>query len=279
MKIGVANTNPIQFLALRSTSALILLFLGLLLVPAFSRNKGNAGRLKIRELFTGPAFRDGFIVGLFLLAGFLLQVSGLKYTSASRSGFFTSLLVVLVPPLAFIFKTSKVHPLIWFGLLPAVGGVYLLADPGSGGLNKGDLLTIACALVFASQMIVLETVMKKRHNTWVLTFAQLVALSLGSIAWSVIEQQPFVIEASGWIAVGYTAVFGSLIAIWLQTRFQPEVPASHAAIIFILEPVFASLFAWILLGEIWTLRGLAGAGMILAAMFISSFASLNPSKS
>jgi drug/metabolite transporter (DMT)-like permease len=56
----------------------------------------------------------------------------------------------------------------------------------------------------------------------------------------------------------------------MQSKFQPMVPAGHAALVFTLEPLWAAFFAWILLSEGWTSRGLGGAALIVVAMLISS---------
>ena len=213
----------------------------------------------------------GVFVGLFLFLGFTMQTIGLRYTAASRSGFFTGLLVVIVPPLAFLLRTSRTPLSSWFGILPAVVGVYLLSDPSTGGLNRGDWLTIACAVVFAMQMIVLEVVARGLEDVWKLTLSQIVTVFIGSLIWSLVEGVQFQIIPEAWLAVAYTAIFGCIIAVWLQTRYQPQVPAGHAALIFTLEPVFAATFAWIILGETWTLQGLFGAALILLAMLVSSY--------
>ena len=182
------------------------------------------------------------------------------------------MLVVIAPLLAALFRTSRMPTAAWLGLPLAMGGIYLLADPSIGGLNKGDWLTIGCALAFAAQMVALESAAKVIRGRWLLVYLQIFMVALGALAWCFIEGAPFRINAVGWAAVIYTAIFGGVLAIWLQTRYQPDVPAGHAALVFTLEPVFAELFAWMLLGDVWTGRGLIGAGFILAAMAVSSVA-------
>jgi len=149
-----------------------------------------------------------------------------------------------------------------------------MADPEIGGMNIGDWLTIACAFAFALQMVVLKAVARKGGDVWMLTYAQMVVVGAGALIWSLVEGNALMIEPRGWLALGYTAIFGSVIATWMQTRFQPQVPAGNAAIVFTLEPVFAALFAWMLLSEGWMLRGLMGAALILAAMVISSLSAV-----
>jgi len=269
---AVTVTDPLHFLTLRFSLAVVFVtpFILIKLLRISSSDKSN---LKHER----ETFARGIWIGLFLLAGFILQTVGMRYTTASRSGFFTSLLVVIAPILAGLFRTSRMAAVAWFGIPISVAGIYLLADPQAGGLNLGDWLTIGCALVFAIQMIVLEAVAKRGRDTWILTYAQMLTVCIGALIWSLIEGVSFTITSTGWLAVIYTGLFGGIVAVWMQTRFQPDVPAGHAAIVFTTEPVFAALFAWMLLGEGWTLRGLIGAGLILLARGVSGVGSIRGS--
>ncbi|MDP8238875.1 MAG: DMT family transporter [Candidatus Hatepunaea meridiana] len=263
-KSALANTDPIHFLALRFSLAVII-------VTPFILPKLKSGNTNSNaDLKPLTVMLRGCWVGIFLFIGFALQTMGLHYTTASRSGFLTGMLVVMTPLLAKLFRTSRMPLTAWTGLPIAVIGVYFIADPESGGLNLGDWLTIACAFVFALQMVALEAVARNGKETWLLTYGQMLTVCLGAVIWSFVEGNSFSIDSTGWLAVIYTGLMGSIAAVWLQTRFQPMVPAGHAALIFTAEPVFASLFAYLLLGEVWSKHGFIGAALILVAMAVSS---------
>ncbi len=287
-KLSVVDTDPIQFVALRFGTAFPLLYLFLLLrfrghirpkagddddsYAAMTEAGMSPVWVKLRNGILRSIWVRGALIGGLLFAGFALQVLGLEHTTASRSGFFTGLLVVLTPPLALLLRTSHTPRTAWFALLPAAAGITLIADPDTGGMNIGDWLTLGCALVFALQMVILEALSRSDKESRALTLAQVGAVAVLAIVWTLVHGQPFEMTRTGWIGVAYTAIFGSVIAVWLQTRFQPDVPAAHAGFVFSLEPVFASLFAWMLIGDPWSARSLFGAALILVAMGISSFA-------
>jgi len=263
--------TPWQFLAFRFTIG-TLLFVPFVL---HSLKRTSLSGLDVRRII-----RFGVGVGVLLFLGFALQAVGMKYTTASRSGFFTGLLTLMVPLIAMAFRTSRTSFSVWIALPVALAGIYLLVDPELGNLNIGDLLTIGCALAFAFQMVGLEATNNRLTSSGVstggeaatnlLTLAQMVVISLATIGIAIWDGQPLSINRTSWWGIGYTAVFGSLIAVWLQTKYQPKVPASYAGMIFTLEPLWAALFAWLLLGDPWTGRALIGAGFILLAMVISS---------
>jgi drug/metabolite transporter (DMT)-like permease len=62
-------------------------------------------------------------------------------------------------------------------------------------------------------------------------------------------------------------VFASILALWVQTWAQAHMPATRAAIVMTMEPVFATFFAVWLGGESLTSRMLLGGALVLAAMF------------
>lgn len=265
-KAGLEITNPMHFLALRFLIAVIILTPFLPRLRRYSAKGATISAFPDRKVW-----KVGVWVGLFMLLGFALQVVGLKYTTASKSGFFTSLLVIITPFLAHFLRTSRTSMIALAGIPLALSGVYFLSNPEMGGLNRGDWLTIGCAFAFSCQMVSLEYAASKVDDSWGLTYIQMLIIGVGALVWSLIEGAPFQINADGWLAVGYTAVFGSIGAVYLQSRYQPETTAGHASLIFTLEPVFASLFAWLLLGETWTMKGLIGASLILSSMIWSSF--------
>ncbi len=272
-KKALEVTDPMHFLFLRFAIASVLLTPYILYRHRrfnIRESASNHGAESQTGYWNRAVVLGGIAVGFFLFAGFALQVVGLEHTTASRSGFFTGLLTIFTPILAHLFGTSKSHWLTWLGLVPALFGIYLLASPETGGLNIGDILTIGCAVAFAFQMIVLEAVSKKVKQVWLLTFIQVAFIFAGALVYDLIFPVKFSIAGFGWLAAFYTGLFGTMLAVWMQTRYQPDVPAGHAALIFTLEPVFASLFAWLLLGETWTVKGFLGAAFVFFAMLLSS---------
>ncbi len=264
-KTALEHTDPIQLIALRFWLAIVLM------LPFLNRFRRFGGIDVGSQTGLGkPTWLAGSWVGMWLFVGYVLQTIGMRHTTASRSGFFTGLLVVFTPIVAYLFRTSKVSASSIIAVPVSLIGVYLLADPKLGVLNIGDWLTIACAAAFAIQMVSLESVVKRVKDVWALTFVQLMTLGVGSLVWALIEHRPFQVSPEGWLAVIYTGLFGSIFATYLQTHYQPEISASSAALIYALEPVFAGIFAYLLLHDPWSQRSLIGAVVILAAMIWSS---------
>jgi drug/metabolite transporter (DMT)-like permease len=93
--------------------------------------------------------------------------------------------------------------------------------------------------------------------------AWLTALGADAIRW---QPMRFHATAQLWIGIAVCAVFATAVAFSLQLWAQQFTTPSHAAIIFTLEPVFAVITSYLVLGERLGLRSIAGAGLVLAGI-------------
>ena len=71
-----------------------------------------------------------------------------------------------------------------------------------------------------------------------------------------------------WAAALFLGVVCSGIAFVIQSVQQQYTTASHVGLIFTLEPVFASMVAFVMTGEVLSLRGYIGAALMLLSLFI-----------
>jgi drug/metabolite transporter (DMT)-like permease len=72
-----------------------------------------------------------------------------------------------------------------------------------------------------------------------------------------------------WSALGVTAILATAAAFTIQSWAQQHLPASHTALIFTLEPVFAWLTSLLFFGEQLGRRALLGAGLILGGILLA----------
>jgi drug/metabolite transporter (DMT)-like permease len=192
----------------------------------------------------------GAILGVLLFFGYWTQTVGLKYTTPSRSAFVTMLSVPLVPILAaltFRRRPSMVH---LAGSALAIAGVGLVLAPGGAfEPNRGDWWTLACAAVFAVEILLMAS-FARRAPAAVLTFAMIGTVTLCSfIGLGITEGAQPTFDTEFWIAVGVTGIVCTTLAMGGMTWAQGRISAETAAIVFALEPVFASVFEYLYLGE------------------------------
>jgi drug/metabolite transporter (DMT)-like permease len=261
VRAALNDISVFLFLAVRFSLATLLMGL---FRPAGLRN------LKKGELFAGAA------LGLFMFGGYAFQTAGLQYTTPAKSGFVTGSSVVLVPLLLAIFWKRRLTAWIYFGTLAAVGGLYLLTVPvgGLARLNHGDLLTLGAAGLYAVHIILVGDY-TRRHSVAALSVLQVGACA--TLAWLTTAAA----STTGWQAVRFSwrwelaaaivicAVFATAIAFSTQLWAQQYTTPSHAAIIFTLEPVFAVITSYLVIGERFDGRSKVGALLVLAGILIA----------
>ncbi len=260
--LGDAAASPLALVAVRMSMA------SALLLGFMAATKG--GRAQLRGL-RGDLLRDGAIAGGLLGLGFLLQTEGLQRTTASRSGFLTGTLVVLTPLIELvIFRKRPARPAL-IGVLLAFVGITVLSAPWSGASQAtalGDALTLGCAVVFAGQIVALGRIAPK-HPVIPLLLLQLATTgAVAALAGPLMEAQHFSGAPRLWLALLYLAVFATLLAFGVQTWAQRILPPVRVALISALEPVFAALWAALLIGERLTLRELLGGALIVLGVAV-----------
>ena len=252
VKGALADASPLPFLAVRFMLA------GLLLLAILGRGKVDRG-----------AILPGSILGLFLFGGYLFQTWGLIYTTPSKSAFLTGFSVILVPVIMMLSGFRMGSATLVGGVL-GLFGIYLLVAPsGMAAVNKGDILTLAGALSFAVHIVLVGHYTKKFSFLHLVPVQVLVVGLLSLVALPFVPDQTLHLTGRLVGAILVTAVLATGVAFSVQNWAQQYTPAAHTALIFALEPVFAALSSWLVIGEHLGGRVLLGSGLILAGMVIS----------
>ena len=96
-----------------------------------------------------------FICGLLIGSASIVQQIGIKYTTAGKAGFITSLYTLIVPILSLIVG-KKVSKRIWICVFGGLIGAFLLSINNEGGIGKGDIIIFVCASLFALHIIYID---------------------------------------------------------------------------------------------------------------------------
>jgi len=209
--------------------------------------------------------RGGLILGFLFWAGFVFQTVGLQYTTPSRSAFLTILSTPIVPLVQFAIDRTVPRLPTAVAIALAVAGTWLLTSPGGGGLNRGDVITLGCAVLFAGQIVAAG------HFAPKIPIDRLLALELGfcavlSLATAPVLEVPRLAPDAVFVAM---ILFLALTGLWsfrLQLQAQRVLSPTHTALVFTLEPVVASVTSFLVLGERFAALQLLGGALILAAV-------------
>ncbi|MEA1974343.1 MAG: DMT family transporter [Bacillota bacterium] len=253
IKDTLTTVTPMLLISLRFIFAAIIMYIIL--------NK-KIGKITKDEL------KKGSIVGFLLYLAFASQTYGLQYTTASKQGFLTAAYAVIVPFLYWILYRKRPKYRAFIGSALTIVGIGLISLHGSLVMNKGDLLTLLCALFFAMHIISIEY-FAKDMNVYKLAFIQISVAAIFSIV-STIATEPIILTLSvkAWVSILFSAVFSTFLCFTVQTIAQKYTTSSHASIIMSLESVFAAIFGVLLLHEVMTPLMIFGCILIFLAILI-----------
>jgi drug/metabolite transporter (DMT)-like permease len=210
----------------------------------------------------------GLLAGIFLFMGASFQQVGIVSTTAGNAGFITGLYVVLVPIFG-LFLGQRTSPGTAVGAILAFTGLYLLSVTDNISMSSGDFLVLIGAFFWAGHVLIIGH-LSRGINSGKLAFIQYSICAAFSLAIAIAFET---ITSPGIQAAAIPLLYGGLVSVGiaytLQIVGQKRARPSHAAIILSLEAAFAAFGGWLILGEAIPPRGLIGAGLMLAGMFIS----------
>ena len=213
--------------------------------------------------------KEGMILGVLFGLGAITQSIGLRFTSASTASFITVLEVIWVPIFIGLYQRRWPGWTVSLAVLLAVGGVLLITWQEGVHINPGDIWVVICSLFFACYTLAASKI-SHSGEPLTITFFQLLTIAVMSLALS--RGQISVPQtANVWLSIFYCAIFASVLAFYLQVRFQRYVTATKAAIIFSAEPIFATLTAVLYLNETISSRFVFGALLIFSGILLSEF--------
>lgn len=249
--------------------------------PASDRSAaGSCGTTKV---LGGARWLMGIGVGVMLAIGLVLQHIALDLIRGDRAeamtAFLTSLTVVFVPLAVWIVWRRWPSRTVAVGIALAVPGVWLMSrvegesvDDGSS-MGVGIALGVACAFVFSWHLLGVSHA-SSRLGAGVLNAIQfavvgvvcLVSAGMMSIGHSVGDWDfSQLYNTRSVLEMLLLIVAPTLISFGLMSRYQRDVAPARAALIYMLEPVFAAVFAWAIAGKALGANVMIGAGLILLA--------------
>ena len=232
-------------------------------------------RADIRKLTRGECWA-GIRIGLFMFSGYIFQTSGIARTTPSKAAFITGFSVILVPVFMALFWGRRIGAWAWSGVLASLVGLYYLTVPREGitDLNRGDLLVMGCAVLYAFQIIYIERY-SAQHSLGGLSFVQVAmagVLCLAAIpllAALHLQEPRFQLTSQLILGVLITGVFGTAVAYTLLVWGQRHTSATNTALILAGEPIFAAVTSYIVLHERLGGRAIVGAALILAGILVA----------
>jgi len=255
IKVALQYISPLLLMGFRFSSALLF---SLILNP-----------VKFSDFNRSLVWR-GALLGVLMFLGYGLQTVGLNFTTASRSGFITYFYALLVPVFQFLILRKKPLLVNLGGLAIAFTGLFLITGGlSSGNMNKGDLLTLLSAASYSVYIVCLN-LWSRDENPAVLTVLQLLVTAVLAFSFIPFFENPVLVSHPFlWLNILYLSLLGSVVAVYVMTRFQHSVSPTRAALLYSLEPVFSVILAILILKESFSGLQVTGSFLIISGVLFS----------
>lgn len=226
------------------------------------------GRIKKTPI---SVVKKGIIIGVIQMAGLMVQLSGLQYTSTANQSFLCTAYVAFVPFISWIIlrKRPEIKAFV-AGLLALVGIGFICLDNGLT-IGFGDSLSIAFSVIFGIQIVIVGMLVDGDIDVFQLSFFQLLTAAIVAFGICLVTGQlinPFGSESI--IGVLYLGILNTFVAFLAQNYAQKYTSDTMAALIMSLESVFGFLLSVLYYNEVVTLKFLAGSMLCFVAILINT---------
>jgi len=253
VKASLGSLSPFAIIALRfwiATSCLL----------PFALASGGRWRAT-----AGP----GIAAGIVLALGYTLQTVGMQETSASMGGLLAGLIVPLVAVGGHVVFGARLGSKALLGLALAMVGIALLCWPDSTHQDtaRGIALQIGSSTSYAAHVLLLSHFGRSMPVAPFCTWQLGIVAVAASACWAVAgDAGPVQWDLRLVLLVAYLGFLATALGIAVQSRVQHRIPATHVAMLFALQPLFAAFFGWLTLGERLGAMQLGGGAAIVAGV-------------
>lgn len=279
-KDGMNYIESFTYNAARNIVAGVFL---LVLLPALDKLRASRGGFEKgnrRDILIG-----GVLCGVVLFAASNLQQFGIALqspeTNVGKAGFITACYCAFVPVIGLFFK-KRSPLLVWAGVAVAVIGFFFLClmdgiAAGQGiGLERSDLLLLACSLAFSIHILVIDHFSPLVDGVRLSCIQFFVCGVLCIICMFIWEEPRMEDILACWLPILYAGVMSSGVAYTLQIIAQKNVHPAVASLLLSLESVFSVLAGYILMpGSVLSGWELLGCGLVFVAVIMVQLAPQN----
>jgi drug/metabolite transporter (DMT)-like permease len=266
-KNALADMSPVLYLFVR-------FLLGAALLAAITHRH-------LRQWPSPATQRFGLLAGACLGVGMILQMMGLRETSAANCGFLTALFIPLVPFANWIvYRVSPGWREVGAIVVSVLGIALLTLESNHIQISRGDLYSIGGAVLFAFQVLFVTRAGQSGNAAWTALFQMavtaLVCLVMLPLAIDGGMNVRWTIDLG--IAMAISVFGATVLAFLLQSWGQRHTTANRAALLYATEPVFAALAGTLFLRERLPERAWLGAALILGAIVLVELKPTRPTE-
>jgi len=197
-----------------------------------------------------------FVLALIAVFHLWIQVTGLKFTTASNTGWIIGTAPIFMAILAAIFFKEKVKLLQAGGILIAMFGVLLLIGKGNFQSislieNKGDLMVLASAFTWGVYSMVNKKISLSYSPLMTILYLFLM-MAIIIIPFNINENSVnsvIHLSAVGWISILFLGLLCSGVAYVIWAQALRDIESAKVGAFLYFEPIVTVVAAWFFLNE------------------------------
>ncbi len=262
-KICLSYLSPADLLGLRMLIALPILAA----ILQIKQVKWDLDAITIKRMAIGS---------LIITAHFLIQITGIKYTSATNTGWIISVTPLVTVVLSYFILREKISSLQIIGIVVATTGILLLVSNGRLGsldwlASVGDWLVLASAHTWAIYTVATRDLARSRSPLLV-TFGVLLPTCILMLGYMLLKSDwnSFLhLPADAVIALLILSVLATALAHWFWQEGVAKLGAARSGIFLYLEPIATTTVAVPLLHEHFGIMTALGGTLVLLGVFVA----------
>jgi len=259
--VRLSDTGPVASAFWRCAIATPFLWIAVLYL-------GRAGAAPVRI-----SRRVLAAAGVFFALDLGVWHYSILYTSVANSTLLANLAPIFVTLAGWLFWRQRVTRVFLAGMGVAIAGMFVLVGPnfGSGGTRLlGDALASLTAVFYAGYMLAIKAARDADASTARLMAWSTTLTSVLLLPFALLAPQPFLpAGAHGWLILLGLALVSQIVGQGLIAYAFAHLSASLSAVSLLIQPVMATLFAWILFNESVGVAQFAGGAIVLSGIWLA----------
>ena len=220
---------------------------------AFIMLRKNPDRKK--DFITKTTLLMAMAAGTCSIITLVLQVTALKYTTASNASFIMCTYTMIVPCMAAILFKNRVHKVQILGFFICFLGTALISRVisfdgglhiGLSGFNFGDALMLGCSLSCAAQTLLVARLSKIKVDSLGFVLCQIMySFVMFALAWGCFFRHSAAdfTNIPALLGICYTGAIGSGVLYIIYCNVITQMTPAAAGLILSSEPVFTTVAA------------------------------------
>jgi len=219
------------------------------------------------------------IPGLFFAGDLSIWHRSIGWTSVANATLlvnFAPIFVTICSRLIFNYRFTKTFI---FGMILALLGASVLVKV-SFNLNiqyfLGDALALSAALFYAGYLISVKELRRQYSTATIMSWAGLSCCITLFIISTLTRENLIVYSLRGWLVLLGLALISHIGGQGLIVYALAHLPAAFSSVALILQPMIATMLAWVILKESMTLGQSLGCAIVLFGIFMARVGSELP---